>query len=499
MADVEQITDTTRQSVDGHALTESLGLDEEEIQWRKSFTGFSAADASRLEDMAPLFESMADPLTEEFYDTIEAFDETRSIIERSSRSIEALQGTMHEYVLDLGRGTYDREYFDRRARVGKIHDMLDLGPKIYLGAYRIHYESIIEGVVDDARGRLDETSDGEADGVGTTTVDDELDLIADRLTSAMKLLLLDQQVAMETYIQSYSELESVLEEQRSVAQEVTRSVTEATGQSEAVAERADSIRETTNEQTEDMREVADELTTLSATTQEVASTAAAVRETSEQAKALTDVGRESAADAVEAIEAAGDASTAVGEDVDRLNETVDDIDTVLEIIEDIADRTNLLALNASIEAARAGEAGSGFAVVVEEVKSLAEQSKERANEIESLVRDIEGSTAQTTESLETAQHRLSSGVEDVEATLEQLESIATAVEETTEGMEELASATDDQAHSSEAIAHAVDRLSEQINTVHESIAEVAEANESQADRLADISDVVRRFETGPAG
>ena len=61
---------------------------------------------------------------------------------------------------------------------------------------------------------------------------------------------------------------------------------------------------------------------------------------------------------------------------DKLEQRVGSIQNVVELIKGISDQTNLLALNASIEAARAGEQGKGFAVVAEEVRKLAEQSKE---------------------------------------------------------------------------------------------------------------------------
>ncbi len=68
-------------------------------------------------------------------------------------------------------------------------------------------------------------------------------------------------------------------------------------------------------------------------------------------------------------------------DVRQLRERIDEIDEMVTVIDDIAEKTNLLALNASIEAARAGEDGDGFAVVAEEVKALAEESQEHASEI----------------------------------------------------------------------------------------------------------------------
>lgn len=86
------------------------------------------------------------------------------------------------------------------------------------------------------------------------------------------------------------------------------------------------------------------------------------------------------------------ASNKIAADVNVLSSNIKDIKAIVEVIVDIAEQTNLLALNAAIEAARAGDAGKGFAVVAEEVRKLADQSKESSIQINKIINDIQSKT-----------------------------------------------------------------------------------------------------------
>jgi len=86
--------------------------------------------------------------------------------------------------------------------------------------------------------------------------------------------------------------------------------------------------------------------------------------------------------------------------VEKLAKGIEDIGSFVEAIESIAEQTNLLALNAAIEAARAGEAGKGFAVVADEVRKLADQSRKSTEEINLLVNSIQEESALAIESME---------------------------------------------------------------------------------------------------
>ncbi len=105
----------------------------------------------------------------------------------------------------------------------------------------------------------------------------------------------------------------------------------------------------------------------------------------------------------------------VYEQTNRNNESAENINKAVEIIKGLAEQTNLLSLNASIEAARAGEAGRGFAVVAEEIRNLAEESAESAQEIEGIVRELTGNVAISVDNMQV----VSKNVEEQQSRLEE--------------------------------------------------------------------------------
>ncbi|ELZ07633.1 globin-coupled sensor protein [Natrialba aegyptia] len=524
-----KIDATNRGQVDGEALADEIGLDRREIEWRKEFTGFGPEDADRLESMESLFDDIADEVVTEFYDHLQSDAAATAIIDSSSKSVEALKRTQAEYLRDLGRGEYGKQYVERRARIGKIHDMLDLGPKFYLGGYTIYYEGILDALADEAKADMEaaaapagaaETdvesgvengrksgSETGAEIAGTIDASDSDDPLVplsqaramvnemvEHSLSALKLLNVDQQIAMDTYITAYADVEAELEHRTHVSQNVQQSVTELRERSAEVSDRSGEISELAASQSDAMGEISSEVAGLSATVEEIASNAEEVSATSERAEEIANDTTDTAEEAINKMGVVDEAADEVTADVENLRESVQKIDDIVDVINDIADQTNLLALNASIEAATAGEAGDGFAVVANEVKSLAEESQEEAKNIERMIDQIQDDTEETVESLETANDEIESGVELVEETVDNLERIEESVQEASTGIQEVATATDDQAASTEEVASMTDTAMDQSHEVADEIEAIVEQNdrvdelvdeiESEVDRLA---------------
>jgi methyl-accepting chemotaxis protein len=130
--------------------------------------------------------------------------------------------------------------------------------------------------------------------------------------------------------------------------------------------------------------------------------------------------------------------------IDALALRSDEISSTLNVITEIAAQTNLLALNAAIEAARAGEAGRGFAVVAEEIRKLAEDSKDSANRIDRVIKDVQKDVSSASVTIERMKSNVNNGNEATHKAQDVFESISVSSQETLNFSKEVLASADNQ-------------------------------------------------------
>ncbi|WP_435183211.1 methyl-accepting chemotaxis protein [Halobellus sp. EA9] len=253
---------------------------------------------------------------------------------------------------------------------------------------------------------------------------------------------------------------------------------------------ADRIDEKVDEQVELLSRVESETTAVSATMEEVAANTDEVATAATNARDAAERGLAASADADEATTTVMTTSEELIETVDGLSERMDEIQDVVTVINDIADQTNILALNASIEAARAGEAGSGFGVVADEIKELADATGTHADDITGHVAALQQQTDEVVDAAERSNRQLRAANEDIERALDALEDIAEAVDEVAAGITQIADVTDDQAESIEEVHTLVARAEDHTNTVSEAVADIVAATDRQEAAISDLSERV---------
>lgn len=161
-------------------------------------------------------------------------------------------------------------------------------------------------------------------------------------------------------------------------------------------------------------------------------TAAKAKQVSDTAQRTADVsqgGKKSVDESVEAMHRIQEQMESIAESIVRLSDQSQAIGEIIATVNDLAEQSNLLAVNAAIEAAKAGEQGKGFGVVAQEVKSLAEQSKQATAQVRTILGDIQKATTAAVMSAEQANRAVESGVKLSREAGETIRSLTDSIEE----------------------------------------------------------------------
>ncbi|ALS97586.1 methyl-accepting chemotaxis protein [Lacimicrobium alkaliphilum] len=254
-----------------------------------------------------------------------------------------------------------------------------------------------------------------------------------------------------------------------------------------------STRDGVNRQQHETESVAAAMNQMTTTVQDVSHSASEAAAASKLADTESVKGRQLVNDAVQGIRELAQQVEKTSQEMNLLQEEAKNISTVLQVISEIAEQTNLLALNAAIEAARAGEQGRGFAVVADEVRTLASRSHDSTEQISTIIERLQQKTNSAVQVMLQGNQLAEKCVEKADIAGKALEKITIEVSAISEKNYMIASAADQQKTVSEEINRNVVNINDIAKASTEAASQTLETSHSLAQLATELQNVVQQF------
>ncbi|MEH6814679.1 MAG: methyl-accepting chemotaxis protein, partial [Motiliproteus sp.] len=277
-----------------------------------------------------------------------------------------------------------------------------------------------------------------------------------------------------------------------IGQVSTTSATLAS-QAEELSAVASETRDSVLEQQQRTGTVASAITEMTASSKEVSASTETARLSANHARELVEAGHQVVNVTQQAIQTLSADVGSTAEVINKLSEDSEKIGAVLDVIRNIADQTNLLALNAAIEAARAGEQGRGFAVVADEVRTLAQRTQESTQEIQGVIEGLQTRTREAHSSMDNSQQRANSSVEQSEKASEALINITREIEAIADQNTHIASAMSQQEAAVEEISFSIVEIENKAGQAVSAVNQTTESSRELAQQAGNLQLLVSHF------
>lgn len=246
-------------------------------------------------------------------------------------------------------------------------------------------------------------------------------------------------------------------------------------------------------QNSEIDQVATAIEEMSATVQEVARNAAAAADAADRANTASGNGNRVVRDVGKSIQSLSNEVNQATAIIRELETESNNIGTVLDVIRGIAEQTNLLALNAAIEAARAGEQGRGFAVVADEVRTLASRTQQSTQEIHAMIDRLQQGARKAVTAMQAGQEKSENSVQKSAEASVALQSIEAAVGEINDMNTQIASAAEEQSAVAEEINRNVVAIRDISSQTSEGVQQTVGASQSLLQVARQLQSLVNEF------
>lgn len=310
-----------------------------------------------------------------------------------------------------------------------------------------------------------------------------------------KLLLIEREVNFSERIEIISNdelgvtatvINRLLTKFHDILHDIAETTVQLSSQANLMFANVEESNQRVGHQQAELEQLATAINEMSSTVQKVALNTASSADATQQANQQANQGHQVVEDTIVAISALAKEVKEATAVIHQLEQESANIGTVLDVIRGIADQTNLLALNAAIEAARAGEQGRGFAVVADEVRTLASRTQQSTREIQVLIQRLQNGASQAVAAMEHGSRAAEEGMAQAALTGTALEEIRQAVAILNDLNIQIATATEEQS----AVAEEINRNVSNISTFSQ---DTAHQTESVSREMYSFSESLRQL------